>query len=89
VRSAVSIPLSLVGGIRRLKQMTQLIDEEGFELLSMARPLVMEPDLIGRMQRGEVTGSRCEPCNRCIALMDKGAVACPLVNTLQEPRCVR
>ena len=79
VRRAVSLPLVLVGGLRRLDQMERIATDEGFELLALARPLIMEPDLIVRLQRGEATESRCVPCNKCIGLMDKGAAHCPLV----------
>jgi hypothetical protein len=45
----------------------------------MARPLIMEPDLVGRMQRGEARASACEPCNKCIGAMDKGGARCLLL----------
>lgn len=79
VRAAVEIPLMLVGGLRRLDDMEKICAEEGFELLALARPLIMEPDLIKRMERGEATASKCEPCNKCMGVMDKGGVYCPLV----------
>jgi 2,4-dienoyl-CoA reductase-like NADH-dependent reductase (Old Yellow Enzyme family) len=78
VRRAVRIPLVVVGGLRRLEMMQGVVDE-GFELVSMARPLIMEPDLVGRMQRGEATASACEPCNRCIGAMDRGPATCKLL----------
>jgi 2,4-dienoyl-CoA reductase-like NADH-dependent reductase (Old Yellow Enzyme family) len=77
VREAVSVPIAYVGGLRTLAGMEAVLDE-GFDLLAMARPLIMEPDLIERMRRGEASESRCEPCNKCIAAMDKGRVTCPL-----------
>ncbi len=75
IRQAVKMPLSLVGGLRTIGTMERVVGE-GFDLLSMARPLIMEPDLPRRLQSGEATGSRCEPCNRCIATMDKGGMRC-------------
>ncbi len=77
VREAVRIPLVLVGGIRTLPTMERLV-AGGFDLLAMARPLILEPDLPRRMERGEATASHCEPCNRCIAFMDHVEMACPL-----------
>lgn len=78
IRRAVKLPLMVVGGVRALDQMESIL-AEGFELLAMARPLIMEPDLIGRMERGEATASRCEPCNKCIAEMDHGGMRCTLL----------
>ena len=78
VRAAVSIPLVQVGGLRRLEDMERICRDEGFELLALARPLIMEPDLVAKMERGESTASRCEPCNKCVGIMDKGGIRCPL-----------
>lgn len=75
VRKAVDMPLMLVGGMRSVETMLHVLDG-GFELIAMARPLILEPDLIVRMERRETDASRCEPCNRCIATMDKGDMTC-------------
>ena len=79
VRAAVKVPLVQVGGLRKLDDMERICGQEGFELLALARPLIAEPDLVDRMQRGETTASRCEPCNRCVGIMDKGPIRCPLL----------
>ena len=79
VRSAVTIPLVQVGGLRRLDDMETICADDGFELRALARPLIIEPDLVARMERGEAEASRCEPCNKCVGVMDKGGVYCPLV----------
>ena len=34
------------------------------------------------MERGESTGSLCEPCNKCVATMDKGGFYCPKADEL-------
>jgi 2,4-dienoyl-CoA reductase-like NADH-dependent reductase (Old Yellow Enzyme family) len=75
VRRAVDVPLMLVGGMRSVGTIREVVGE-GFELVAMARPLIVEPDLVERMRRGETDGSVCEPCNRCIAAMDGGDMRC-------------
>jgi 2,4-dienoyl-CoA reductase-like NADH-dependent reductase (Old Yellow Enzyme family) len=75
----VKVPLVQVGGLRKLDDMERICGQEGFELLALARPLIAEPDLVDRMQRGETAASRCEPCNRCVGIMDKGPIRCPLL----------
>jgi 2,4-dienoyl-CoA reductase-like NADH-dependent reductase (Old Yellow Enzyme family) len=82
IRQAVDIPLVLVGGLRKLDDMERCCAEEGFELLALARPLIIEPDLIDRMERGETTASKCEPCNKCVGVMDKGGIHCPRADEL-------
>ena len=42
-------------------------------------PLIHDPDFIKKLERGEIEMSGCEPCNECVAEMDKGGVRCPKV----------
>lgn len=78
ILKAVKIPLVLLGGLRTLSKMEEVISE-GFQFVSMARPLIMEPDLINKMAKGETKSSACEPCNKCIAAMDKNGMECVLL----------
>jgi 2,4-dienoyl-CoA reductase-like NADH-dependent reductase (Old Yellow Enzyme family) len=76
VRRAVKLPLALVGGMRSLERIEEVI-ARGFELVAMARPLIREPDFIRKLERGETRVSRCEPCNKCMATMYYGEARCP------------
>ncbi len=76
IREAVSIPVTYVGGVRTRAQIASLATE-GFTLVALGRPLIAEPDLVARMARRETERSICEPCNLCIAEMDRGGVRCP------------
>ena len=73
VRAAVKLPLVLVGGLRRLETMQAAVGE-GFEFVALARPLIMEPDLVRRMEKGETTASTCEPCNKCVGEMNDNSI---------------
>jgi 2,4-dienoyl-CoA reductase-like NADH-dependent reductase (Old Yellow Enzyme family) len=75
VRPHVGLPLVLLGGIRSLAQLQQA-GEEGFEFVSMGRPLIHDAELINKMQRGELAASPCEPCNRCVAEMEHEGIRC-------------
>ena len=77
VRRAVRVPLVLLGGILSLANMERAIDE-GFDFVAMGRALIADPDLVLRMQRGEVARSRCISCNECVAEMDREGVRCVL-----------
>jgi 2,4-dienoyl-CoA reductase-like NADH-dependent reductase (Old Yellow Enzyme family) len=70
VRRAVRLPLVLLGGALSLDNLEAAM-AEGFELVAMGRALIADPDLVSRMQRGEVTRSRCTSCNRCVAEMER------------------
>ncbi len=74
-RGALRLPLMLLGGITRLDTMERALDE-GFDLLAMGRALIRDPDLVRRMQAGELTAGRCVPCNRCVVEMERGGTRC-------------
>ena len=78
IRSAVEVPLVLLGGIVSLDNIERAM-AEGFDYVAMGRALINDPGLIGKMQRGEARRSECVPCNKCVAEMDKpGGVRCVL-----------
>jgi 2,4-dienoyl-CoA reductase-like NADH-dependent reductase (Old Yellow Enzyme family) len=39
---------------------------DGFEFVAMGRALLREPDLVNKMQSGEVTSGICSHCNLCM-----------------------
>jgi 2,4-dienoyl-CoA reductase-like NADH-dependent reductase (Old Yellow Enzyme family) len=75
---ALSLPLILLGGITQRATMDAAISE-GFAFVAMARALLREPDLIGRMQAGAATSSLCIHCNKCMPTIYSGT-RCVLVN---------
>jgi 2,4-dienoyl-CoA reductase-like NADH-dependent reductase (Old Yellow Enzyme family) len=65
----------LLGGVTRLDTMQGAMDE-GFDFVALGRALIRDPDLVERMRRGDLTGSRCVPCNRCVVEMERGGTRC-------------
>lgn len=76
-RSAVSMPLMLLGGINRLETMEQAM-ADGFDFVAMGRALLREPDLVNRLQSGRATAGVCIHCNRCMPTIYSGT-RCPVV----------
>lgn len=76
-RAAVRLPLMLLGGVTQRATMERAL-AEGFEFVALGRALIRDPDLVHRMQRGELAGSRCIPCNRCVVEMERGGTRCVL-----------
>ena len=74
-RAAVKLPLMLLGGVTKLATMESAITE-GFDFVAMGRALIRDPDLVQRMASGELEGSRCIPCNRCVIEMERGGTRC-------------
>jgi 2,4-dienoyl-CoA reductase-like NADH-dependent reductase (Old Yellow Enzyme family) len=74
-RAALELPLMLLGGVTRLETMERAI-AEGFAFVALGRALIRDPDLVQRMRAGELAGSRCVPCNRCVVEMERGGTRC-------------
>ena len=77
VRQGVRMPLVLLGGALSRTSLEAAM-AEGFDFVAMGRALIADPDLVIRMQRGEIEKSRCTSCNKCVAEMDRGGVRCVL-----------
>ena len=75
-RSALTMPLILLGGINRRDTVLQAM-AEGFEYVAMARALLREPDLVNRMQHGDAEAGTCIHCNRCMPTIYTGT-HCPV-----------
>ncbi len=65
IKRHVSVPIILVGGIRSLKAVDDILKSGAADLVSMARPLIREPDLIRRWQQGDGKKATCISCNQC------------------------
>ena len=66
LRRETGISMSLVGGVRTLAEMEQVL-ASGIDMVSLGRPLVCEPDLLTKLLAGQAQ-SKCLSCNRCFVL---------------------
>jgi len=64
-KTALDVPLILVGGIRSLDVAERLLDAGTADYFSMSRPLIREPGLINRWRSGDRTRARCLSDNLC------------------------
>ncbi len=76
-RSALSMPLMLLGGINRRDTMEQAM-ADGFDFVAMGRALLREPDLVNRLAAGAAAEGVCIHCNRCMPTIYSGT-RCPVV----------
>jgi 2,4-dienoyl-CoA reductase-like NADH-dependent reductase (Old Yellow Enzyme family) len=65
IKRHVSVPIILVGGIRSLKAVNDILKSGAADLVSMARPLIREPGLIRRWHQGDGKKATCISCNQC------------------------
>ena len=61
----VNTPVILVGGMRSLDFMNEILNKTKIELISISRPLICEPDLPNKFKNGTSSESKCVSCNRC------------------------
>jgi len=72
VKKSADLPVAVVGGIRRLEHARRLVEEDGIDYVSLARPLICEPHLVARWKTGDNAPASCESCSRCFRRLVKG-----------------
>jgi 2,4-dienoyl-CoA reductase-like NADH-dependent reductase (Old Yellow Enzyme family) len=65
IKSAVSIPVFGLGGLRSFVIMEKSIQDHKVDLISMSRPFIREPDLVKKFKGGVSQLSDCISCNKC------------------------
>jgi 2,4-dienoyl-CoA reductase-like NADH-dependent reductase (Old Yellow Enzyme family) len=76
-KEKISVPLILVGGIRSYDVAKRLFNDGVADYLSMSRPLIREPGLIGRWKAGDFREAACISCDNCFEPIKKGeGVSC-------------
>ncbi|HXX89023.1 MAG TPA: NADH:flavin oxidoreductase [Acidimicrobiales bacterium] len=70
-RSALTMPLILLGGITRLDTVQRALDE-GFSFVQMGRALLREPELLAEMRKDPAYESLCVHCNKCMPTIYTG-----------------
>ena len=65
IKRAVDIPVMIVGGIRTFDVAERLLAEGMADYISLCRPLIREPNLVARWERGDLAPARCKSDNLC------------------------
>ncbi len=76
IKAAVGIPVSVVGGIRRLAAMEAIVAAGQADYVSLCRPFIVEPDIVARLREGRQDGSRCIDCDYCLVGVGGGPLKC-------------
>lgn len=85
-REKVKIPLVYVGGLVSVEKINEVLGK-GFELVAIARALIKDPDFVNRISEKVMSGSDCDTCNYCIAVMYTQKVAC--IQNIEVPARIR
>jgi len=71
IRGRTAVPLILVGGLRSLDVMEDVVTSGDADAVALSRPLIAEPDLVARLKERRATRSHCSNCNECAVLCDR------------------
>ncbi len=66
VKTAVSIPVFAVGGIRTRDEIDRILGDDEADMVGIGRPFYAEPDLPRRLLAGDREATLCENSNRCL-----------------------
>jgi 2,4-dienoyl-CoA reductase-like NADH-dependent reductase (Old Yellow Enzyme family) len=66
MKKVVEVPLILVGGIRSIAKIEDILAEGSVEFCALARPLIREPNLPDLFRRGVAQRASCISCNACL-----------------------
>ena len=60
-------PLFVVGGLRKVAQMKEILEKQYADCISMCRPFIREPFIVKRIREGRAEAVACVSCNKCFA----------------------
>ncbi len=66
-KKAGGIPTMVVGGFSRIETAENVIASGDADMISLARPLIREPELVARWRSGDRAPVKCIRCNKCLA----------------------
>lgn len=76
VKKTISLPIITVGGMRSKRFMEEAIESRKTDFISMARPLILEPDLSNKFKAGISEMALCDNCNQCVVASDTRPIRC-------------
>jgi 2,4-dienoyl-CoA reductase-like NADH-dependent reductase (Old Yellow Enzyme family) len=65
IAQELTVPVITVGGNRDVALMAGSLNHTSIEYFALSRPLICEPNLIGRWQKGDLSRAKCVSCNKC------------------------
>jgi 2,4-dienoyl-CoA reductase-like NADH-dependent reductase (Old Yellow Enzyme family) len=71
IKKKVDIPVMLVGGLRTIGLMEEIVKNHEADFISLSRPLIREPGIINDWRRGNYYRAKCLSCNKCLEALRK------------------
>jgi len=66
IKKNVNIPVIVVGGIRKLEDIKNIIENTEIDFVSMCRPFIIEPNIVSKFQEHQSVESKCIDCGYCL-----------------------
>ena len=66
IKKNLDIPVIVVGGIRKLSDIENIIETNGIDFVSMCRPFIIEPNIVNKFQEQNAVASKCIDCGYCL-----------------------
>lgn len=76
IKKALSIPVIVVGGIHKLVDMENIVENGKADYVSLCRPFICEPNLARKLHEGKQTEAKCLMCNYCGLVIEKEPTRC-------------
>lgn len=76
IKKSLSIPVIAVGGIHKLQDMEDIVNNGKADFISMCRPFICEPNLAKKLHEGKQAEAKCIMCNYCGLVIEKEATRC-------------
>ena len=70
MREVVELPLMLTGGLRSASAMVEAIESGAVDIIGLARPIALEPDLPKQILSGKATGAKPVDVKVGVRLLD-------------------
>jgi 2,4-dienoyl-CoA reductase-like NADH-dependent reductase (Old Yellow Enzyme family) len=61
------VPLLVVGGLRSVAHMEEVVKNGFADFISMSRPFIREPNIVKKISEEKVASVACVSCNKCFA----------------------
>lgn len=76
IKKQVNIPIIVVGGIRKLSDMVNIILQNKADYIAMCRPFIIEPDIVNKLQNQDQEDSCCIECGYCLYGVGENSLRC-------------
>lgn len=67
IAKEIHTPVILVGGLKSLDVIEEVLNTTDIEAISMCRPFIREPQLLNRWLEGDTKKATCISCNKCFS----------------------